>query len=423
MKNKTFLQKYERLFEISTWIIIILVIFFVKFLPKKVIDDGTSYILIGLIAGLALIYYLVIYRFFSKNKRLYLKDIADIVLIGILIHLLKDYGTYFYALYFIPIAAAALTLEFINALLIATIAAVFVIFEIFLGSQELLPQQVNVNQGVWQIGFILLITIFCRYLAVQIREERRQKEELAAHQKMLEEEAVRQRDFMNLTAHQLYTPLSISRGFTSMLNDANFGQLNPKQKEAVNEIYDSTTRMVSLVNELLSISRLETESFQLKKTINEPDQLLKNIVNELEQTKTNENVHILLELPAKVRPFMFDQEKIRQVVYNLISNAIKYTQKGNITVKYEVTHNRALFSVKDEGIGIDENDLGNLFQPFFRGKNILELDNKGTGLGLYIAKIIVSKHGGRIWADSVRGEGSTFYFELPLLIPEHSANK
>lgn len=423
MKDKSFLQKYERVFEISTWILIVLVIFFVRFLPKKVIDDGTSYILIGLIAAMALIYYLVIYRFFSKTKRLYLKDIADIVLIGILIHLLKDYGTYFYALYFIPIAAAALTLEFINALLIATIAAVFVIFEIFLGSQELLPQQINFNQGVWQIGFILLITIFCRYLAVQIREERRQKEELVAHKKMLEEEAVRQRDFMNLTAHQLYTQLSISRGFASMLNDANYGTLNPKQKEAVREVYESTTRMVGLVNELLSISRLETESFQLNKKIAEPDQLLKNIVSEFEQTKNNNDIHILLDLPNNPRPFMFDKEKIRQVIYNLIGNAIKYTPKGNITVKYEVAHHRAVFTIKDEGIGIDATDIGNLFQPFFRGKNILELDNKGTGLGLYIAKIIIEKHGGRIWADSIRGQGSSFYFELPLLIPEHLAKK
>src|SRR4030042_5870560 len=144
-------SKYQKWIEASTWIVIIIVIFGVRFLPQDPLDNEQTYILIGGIAAFALLYYLVIYKYFSRSKRIYLKEIADIVLIGVLIHLLKDYGQYFFALYFLPIAAAALSLEFINALLIAAIASLFVIFEIFLNSFDLLPKQQEIYQGFWQI--------------------------------------------------------------------------------------------------------------------------------------------------------------------------------------------------------------------------------------------------------------------------------
>jgi len=128
--------RYEKIIEVTTWVIMIIIIFGVRFLPIRLIDNDEVYYLIGGIVSFALLYYLVIYKYFPPTKRLYFKTVADIVLIGVLIHVLKDYGQYFFALYFLPIAAAALELEFINALLIATVASVFVVFEVFLGSQE-----------------------------------------------------------------------------------------------------------------------------------------------------------------------------------------------------------------------------------------------------------------------------------------------
>jgi len=409
-------HRYEGIVEIFTWVIIILVIFFVRFLPQRLIDNDHVYYLIGAIISFILLYYLIIYKYFNRPYRIYLKTIADIVLIGVLIHVLKDYGQYFFALYFLPIAAAALELEFINALIIATIASVFVAFEVFLGSQELLPPTSQLYQGAWQIGLILLMTIFCRALALQIRQERSEKEEAQTRQKALEEEAARQKEFLSLTSHQLYTPLSIIRGFVSMLHEEKLGKLSPKQKDAADEIYISTKRMVALVSELLSISRIQSGTFELKLAPTDIFELIKKTVDEFNQGRPKENVQLFYNRVARIEPIQIDADKIRNVLYNLIDNAFKYTPKGKISISCEQKNDTTTVKVIDEGVGIKDEDIEKLFQPFFRGKNILELDNKGTGLGLYVARLIIEKHGGKIWGESnsqAGRKGSTFAFSIP----------
>lgn len=414
--------RYEKIVEVSTWIIMILVIFGVRFLPIRLIDNDQVYYLIGAIISFALLYYLVIYKYFPPSKRFYFKTIADIVLIGVLIHVLKDYGQYFFALYFLPIAAAALELEFINALIIATIASVFVAFEVFLGSQDLLPQTTQLYQGAWQIGLILLMTIFCRALALQIRQERQVKEESLARQKVLEEESVRQKEFLSLTSHQLYTPLSMIRGFVSMLKDEKYGKLSPKQKDAVGEVYENTKRMVSLVSELLSISRIQAGSFQLNLKESKIEDLIENVIKQFRESRHKKNVELSFQKAcgSSLKPVKIDADKIRGVIYNLIDNALKYTQKGKIEVILSQDESSTTVKVIDEGLGIRDDDFDKLFQPFFRGKDILELDNQGTGLGLYIGRLIVEKHGGKIWAENNlpagkagKNRGATFGFNLP----------
>jgi signal transduction histidine kinase len=404
--------RYEKIIEVSTWIVMLVIIFGVRFLPLRLIENDQVYYLIGGILAFVLFYYLVVYKYFSRTNRFYLKTIADIVLIGVLIHILKDYGQYFFALYFLPIAAAALELEFINALIIATIASIFVALEVFLGSQELLPQTQALYQGAWQIGLILLMTIFCRALAIQIRQEHLAKEESLARQKVLEEEAVRQKEFLSLTSHQLFTPLSIIRGFVSMLNNGDYGQLEPKQKAAIEEVYANTKRMVNLVSELLSISRIQSGTFAINKTSTRVGDILKNVVSQFQNSLAKNKV-VLLCQTKDTKPIQIDADKIRNCVYNLVDNAIKYTPQGKIRVESEQNEKVTTVRVIDEGVGIKEQDQEKLFQPFFRGKNILELDNQGTGLGLYIARLIIQKHGGKIWAENNPHKGATFSFELP----------
>lgn len=407
-----FTQKYNKLIEAATWMVVIIVIFAVRFLPSEPIGDANTYYFIGGITAFALLYYLVIYKYFSRSNRIYLKNIADIILIGVLIHLLKDYGNYFFALYFLPLAAAALSLEFINALLIATIAAIFVIFEIFLGSYDLLPSSNIFFQGFWQIGLILFITIFCRFLANDLKREQALKEESLARQKSLEEESKREKEFLALASHQLYTPLSIMRGISSMLKDETLGKLELKQKKAVEEIYINTKRMVNLVSELLSVSKIQSGKFQITLTKTNLSQVLQEVVDEFNQIKNKKKVSIKLNLPTEAIIISADDDKIRQVCINLIDNALKYMDSGFVTVSAEQNEVETIVSVSDQGIGIPEADREKIFEPFFRGKNILELDNKGTGLGLFISKLIISRHGGRIWYESTK-EGTTFKFSIP----------
>lgn len=410
------INRYEKIIEISTWAIVITVIFGIQLIPNREVDDTKAYLLIGGIIAFALLYYLIIYKYFSRSKRLYIKDIADIVLIGSLILVLKDWGQYFYALFFLPIAAAALSLEFINALLIAVVASLFVVFEIFLGSQGLYPQSGQIYQGVWQIGLILLITIFCRLLAIQIRHEKSAKEESIAYQKVLEEEFARQKEFLSMTSHQLFTPLSMIRGFSSMLHYGTLGKLTPKQQEAVGEIYVSSKRMANLVSELLSISRIQSGKLEIKKEEVRIEDLAEESVKQFRHALPKKDVTLAFEKPSNLQPIQIDKEKIRQVIYILIDNAIKYTTSGSVTISCRQEKNQTIVSVKDEGAGIAKEDFEKLFQPFFRGKNILELDNKGTGLGLYIAHLIVKEHQGKIWAESLgTNKGAIFNFSLPMV--------
>lgn len=405
---------YEKIIEIITWAVMIVVIFGIRFLPTNKIDDQTTFILLASIAVFSLVYYLVIYKYFSRSKRLYLKDIADIVLIGILIHLSKDWGHFMFALFFLPIAAAALSLEFINALLIAMIASLIVVFEIFLGSQAAYAPTETVYQGLWQIGLILLVTIFCRFLAMQLKQEKSAKEEALAYQKVLKEESGRQRELISLTSHQLYTPLSMIRGFVSMLNDKSLGELNPQQKEAVNEIHLNSKRMTSLVSELLSISYIQSGNIEVHLSSGKIEEIVQNCVNQFNKNLPKKEIALEFTKPSNLKPIRIDQDKIRQVINNFIDNAIKYTTRGKIEITLQQTDQETTFIIKDEGAGIDPEDFNKLFQPFFRGQNILELDNKGTGLGLYIAKMIIEKHHGKIWAKSEgKNEGATFAFSLP----------
>jgi len=409
--GKSILNRYERIVEVSTWAVMILVIFGVRFLPQDPLNDSNTYYLIGGIIAFVLLYYLIIHRYFSKDNRLYLKSIADIVFIGVLIHLLKDYGQFFYALYFLPIAAAALSLEFINALLIATIASLFIALEIFLGTQDILPVEGTVYQGYWQIGFIVFITVFCRFLAVQLKQEQKLKEESLARQRVLEEEAIREKEFLSLTSHQLYTPTSIIRGFASLMKE-DADNLTPKQKDAVQEIYDSSKRMADLVSELLSISRIQAGSFRLVKKETDLSELLAGTVKQMNLAKKDHKVNIELEVTGKLEPVLIDGEKIRMVVYNFLDNAIKYSQNGPITLNAKDNGSEIEISVTDEGIGVSKEEAEKLFQPFHRGENVLAIDNQGTGLGLYIAKQIIEKHKGRIWVEP-QEIGSKFIFRIP----------
>jgi signal transduction histidine kinase len=406
------LARLNKITESLTWIVIIAVIFGIRFLPKQPIGDTQTYILIGIITAFALLYYLIIYKYFSRTSRMYLKGMADIILIGVLIHLLKDYGQFFFALYFLPLAAVALSLEFINALLIATIACMFVILEIFLGSYDLLPQASPLFQGVWQIGLILFITIFCRYLALQLKEEQTLKEESIAKQHALEEESRKEKEFIAMAAHQIYTPLSIIRGFASMFSDETLGKLVPKQKKAAKEIYDNTKRLTSLVSELLSISRIQSGILKLNISKVDIKKMLTELHEEFRETTENKKVQIKLELPDNLEEIEADNGKIRQVCTNLIDNALKYTKSGEIDISVKQNVQETIISISDTGIGVKPEDNEKIFEPFFRGKNILELDNQGTGLGLYISKLIILQHNGRIWFESINN-GTKFSFSIP----------
>ncbi|MFA6082525.1 MAG: ATP-binding protein [Patescibacteria group bacterium] len=222
-------------------------------------------------------------------------------------------------------------------------------------------------------------------------------------------------EFVSMTSHQLFTPLSIIRGHLSMLMQGDLGKINEKQHYFLNQTLESTKKMVNLITELLSISRLEERKIVLNFSQTNITAVVQSAVEEMKTLAVERKIDIVFEKPSSSTPTLnMDGEKITQVVQNLIDNAIKYTNpRGKIVVKIETRPKDVVVSVSDNGVGIPSADIPKLFQRFFRSGNVLSMDTRGTGLGLYIAKVIITRHQGKIWVESKENQGSTFFFSLP----------
>ncbi len=222
-------------------------------------------------------------------------------------------------------------------------------------------------------------------------------------------------DFVSMTSHQLFTPLSIIRGNVSLLLAEDLGKINPKQRSFLDQSMIATKKMVNLVTELLSISRLEEREIQLAFVPTDLDKLIADTVKQLAIFAKEHEIVLHYEHPKTKPPkITVDPDKITQVLQNLIDNAIKYTPaKGHVTLSLQTKPDQLIIDVKDTGIGIPTADVPKLFQRFYRSSNVLGLDSKGTGLGLYIARVIVERHHGTISVTSDEGHGSTFSVALP----------
>lgn len=224
-------------------------------------------------------------------------------------------------------------------------------------------------------------------------------------------------EFVSVASHQLRTPLTAIKLFTDMLRRQEVGKLNKGQKEYVENVHESTERMLRLVNDLLNVTRIESGRLRIEPQPVDVCELVKSIAGELKPLAEPEGKKIKLEFKNKLKDIPLDQNLIRQVVHNLLANAIRYSQKGKgrvvCTVK-KASQNFFEISVKDNGIGIPENVQPRIFEKFYRADNAIKSITEGTGLGLYVSKMIVEVSGGKIWFESAENKGTTFFVHLPM---------
>lgn len=222
-------------------------------------------------------------------------------------------------------------------------------------------------------------------------------------------------DFVSMAAHELRTPLTSIHGYLLVFLGEDKSNLTPDQLAFLNRINISTQQLIALVENLLNVSRIERGVFSIKLGQTDWYLIVQGIVNELlDRAKEKNQTLTLLPSPPDVPQVAVDKLRISEVVTNLVANAISYTAEGgSITVWIEYKDNSVITHVKDTGQGIPEEALPKLFTKFFRVWGKLEMGSKGTGLGLYIAKSIVTMHKGKIWVESMLGKGSTFSFSLP----------
>lgn len=223
-------------------------------------------------------------------------------------------------------------------------------------------------------------------------------------------------EFISIASHQLRSPLSATKGFLSMILEDFYGPISDQVRDKLKKSLESNERLINLVDNLLNLSRMERGKmeFEFKKVSLE--KIVRGVFEELEMQAKNKGLEFVYSPPKGEFLVNVDENKFRQVVLNLIDNAIKYTEKGKVEVSLEDRKDRVIFWVKDTGIGFPPEEQNNLFKRFVRGKKISRIWTKGTGLGLYVARLIIGAHNGRIGAESKgEGKGSHFWFELPLV--------
>lgn len=220
-------------------------------------------------------------------------------------------------------------------------------------------------------------------------------------------------EFLSLASHQLRSPLTAIKGYSSMLIEGDYGKINKKAEEAISRIFESSNNLQIIVEDLLNVSKIEQGGMKYEMMkINLAD-IVKDVTKDLSVNAESKNLKLSYTTKEK-ESFMVnaDQSKIRQVILNFIDNAIKYTKEGHIDTKIERKDSKVIFSVTDTGMGLTQETIATLFQKFNRGEGS-KMNTTGSGLGLYLAKEIVKAHGGRVWVESEGlGKGSTFFVEL-----------
>jgi len=223
-------------------------------------------------------------------------------------------------------------------------------------------------------------------------------------------------EFISIASHQLRTPLSVIKGYFSMLLEGSYGELDNVKQGVLDKIFINNERLVTLVEDLLDISRIESGRMDFKFIPSNLEKLCQEVFELFQLKAQKNNLEFTFEKPAEDLPeLMIDGAKIHEVLCNLVDNAIKYCPQGSVILKVEMRGGFERVIVSDTGIGIDEDNMPYLFAKFSRGKDSNRLTATGTGLGLYVGRSIVEANGGKIWAESEgKGKGSRFIIEIPI---------
>jgi len=222
-------------------------------------------------------------------------------------------------------------------------------------------------------------------------------------------------EFISIAAHQLRTPLSAIKWVIKMVLDGDVGEITEEQKKFLSKGYQSNERIIALVNDMLNVSRIEEGRFAYSYQKENFEEALKIVLDSLKNRVEKKNIKLEVKKQNKIPMVFMDKTKMVLVLQNLIENAVKYTPEfGKITIKLESGKQFLKVKIKDNGVGIPKKDQEKMFSKFFRADNVVRMQTEGSGLGLFIVKNVIQKHGGDITFTSEEGMGTEFVFTLPL---------
>jgi GAF domain-containing protein len=267
--------------------------------------------------------------------------------------------------------------------------------------------------GEFEADTVELLTTFATQSALAIQNARLFRE-LADKSRQLEVASQHKSEFLANMSHELRTPLNAIIGFSEVLTDRMFGELNEKQEEYLKDIYASGNHLLSLINDILDLSKIEAGRMELELTEFDLPTAIENALMLVRERAGRRSIALHTNINNRLGQIQADERKVRQVVLNLLSNAIKFTPEGGrIEVGAVAQDGFAEVSVSDTGIGIAPEDQEKVFEEF-RQVGTAAKKVEGTGLGLTLCRKFVELHGGRIWVKSQVGAGSTFTFKIPV---------
>ena len=273
----------------------------------------------------------------------------------------------------------------------------------------------------------LLVLVAGYFLIRSVAMEVKRKEELQklsdnlAHaNERLKELDTAKSEFISIASHQLRTPLTAIKGYLSLILEGSYGPVTPAIQDVLDKLYIVNNRLTQLVEDLLNVSRIEAGRIQYNFQPTHLEALAAELTDMFALNAKDKNLYLKMSLPKKTLPeMMVDPNKIKEVMQNIIDNALKYTPEGGVDLIVENGGDRARIIIKDTGIGIKPEDKEHLFQKFLRSKETTKMVVSGAGLGLYVGKSFVEAHGGKVWAESEGpGKGSRFIIELPFVNPK-----
>jgi signal transduction histidine kinase len=258
-----------------------------------------------------------------------------------------------------------------------------------------------------------VLAVLANQVAISL-ENARLYEELSESNAQLLQASRLKSQFLASMSHELRTPLNSIIGFSKVLLNRFDGELTERQETYIRSVHNSGAHLLQLINGILDFSRIEAGKLEMISEELDLHELIDECIESSMPLARGQQMKLEKNVPLELPPLSGDRTKVKQILLNLLSNAIKFTAQGRILVSVVAEPDAIRVSVADTGIGIREDDLAHLFEPFQQLDNPVARSAGGTGLGLAISKKFVELHGGRIWAESRENQGSTFHFTLPL---------